>query len=222
MIDLGSDVALHALAEGTAHGAEHLGTHLGAHGAARAIGVLAPFVVSGSMGTFTAFQLAVDKPAARGEAIGRGFSSDQARFAGAMITEVAARGLLPAGYVPFQRALVVGTGSLSQSAGFRLATKIQTDIDKGEPQAVAFRDALVSSVRMGIDAAHLHHIDSRETLEGLLSGNSEFRGRYETDAGFQLGVRAAMWQARVHPEDFANAERERGLQTTAMQLAQGA
>jgi len=222
ILDLGGDFVTHGLAEGAVEGVHHLVERLGAHAAAGAIDAAAPWVVTAPMSTITLFELSVDKPASRGEAIDHGLSSDQARFAAAMITEVAAPGLLPAGYLPFQQARVVGTGSMSQSKGFLLATKIQTDIGKGDAQALAFRDALVSSVRMGIDAAHLYHIDSREALDGLLAGNSEFRERYEKDAGFQIGVCAAMWQARVHPEDFANAERERGLQTTAMQLAQGA
>lgn len=220
-IDLGREVGLHIAEDAAIRAAEQLAEHLGAHAVEHAITFLGHVGLC-AVGTYNAFELSVGKPAEQGEAIGRGLLSDQARFAGAMITEVAAPGLLPAEYVASQRASLVGTGSLFNSPGFVLATKIETDIAKGNGDAVAFRDALVSSVRMGIDAVHLRHVDSRERLDGLLAADPDFRQRYDTDAGFQIGVRAALWQAQVHPDDFANAERERGLQTTTIQLAQGA
>jgi hypothetical protein len=173
-------------------------------------------------GTVGAFELSVVKPLERGEALGRGLTSDQARFAGAMVAHLADPTLLPRGYLESQRAQVIAPGTFNKSEPVKLAAQITTDIAKGDPEAIAFRDALVSSVRAGLDAAHQRHIDSQESLDKLKEQDSQFRTVYETDPGFQIGVRAGLWQAKAHPADFARAERETGENAAAIQLARGA
>jgi hypothetical protein len=224
-VDAFDVVASHAFWHQAGDAADYAAERIGGHAAGRVATIAnTAFLYFSAIyeGTKTAFELSVDKPAERGEQIGRALLSDQSRFAAAMVVQLDDDKLLPTGYVAAQRDSVVGTGSFNRSPGVLLATRIQADIAAGNPEAIAFRDQLVASVRSGLDAAYLRHIDSPAKLEQLKASDPEFRAQYSGDPGFQLGVRAALWQAQTHPNDFIQAEDQRGVQAATIQLAQGA
>jgi hypothetical protein len=181
----------------------------------------ASIVSSAIAGTLTAFELAIVKPSERGQVLSQAYASDQARFAAVLMAQVADPTLLPAGYAESLKGAMVGSGSFFNSTAVIMATRMQTDIAKGDAAAIAFRDHLLASMRSGVDAALAYHIDSQAALDQRSERDPAFRNRYGLDAGFQIGVRAAIWQANIFPDDFVKAERDRGLQTTTIQLAQG-
>lgn len=223
--DVFGAAAGHALWHEAGNAAEHAAERIGGPAAGRVATIAGTaFLYLSAMyeGTKTAFELSVSKPAERGEQIGRGLLSDQSRFAAAMVVQTADASLLPAGYVAAQRDSAVGTGSFNRSPGVLMATRIQADIASGNPEAIAFRDQLVASARSGLDTAYLRHVDSPAKLEQLMASDPEFRAQYGADPGFQLGVRAALWQAQTHPDDFIQAEDNRSVHTASIQLAQGA
>jgi hypothetical protein len=212
---IGEEVASHALFTGL----EHLVGHVFNETAAGAVAV-AGYALTGWSGTKLAHELSVEKPLERGQELGKGIVSDQARLTAAEVIEVAAPGVLPDGYVQSLSKTVNGT-VFFQSKANNMAAQINVDIANGDPEAIALRDALVSGARSGLDAAYQRHIDSTAALEQLRASDPDFRRLYDGDPGFQLGVRAALWQAQTHPADFAGAEQARGVQTTTIQLARG-
>jgi len=224
-VDVFGAAASHAFWHEAGNAAEHAAERVGGHVAGR-VGAIANtaylYLSAIYEGTKTALELSVVKPAERGEQISRGLLSDQSRFAAAMVVQLADDKLLPPEYVAAQRDSLVGSGSFNRSPGVLLATRIEADIAAGNPEAIAFRDQLVASVRSGLDTAYLRHIDSPATLEQLKVSDPEFRAQYASDPGFQLGVRAALWQAQTHPDDFIRAEDSRGVHAATIQLAQGA
>jgi hypothetical protein len=183
-------------------------------------GILA--ALSAVTGTVAAFEYAVNKPMDQGEALVRGYASDQARFAGALIAQVTDATLLPSGYVESLKGGVVGSGSFFNSPANKMATQVLARAAGGDAAAIAFRDHLISSIRSGSDAAHLNHLDSQAKLDQLLKSDTAFNSRYHADPGFQIGLRAAVWQAQIFPDDFVRAESSRALQTATIQLSRGA
>jgi hypothetical protein len=223
--DAFAKVAGHLFWHKAERAAEQVAERVGGPAFGRAVAAVSTvylYLSAVSEGTIGAFELSVGMPADRGNEILRGWTSDQSRFAEAMVVATADDKLLPAGYVAAQQNSLVGSGRLNESAGMRLATRIQNDIGKGNPQAIAFRDQLLASVRSGLDTAYLRHIDSPVKVEKLMASDPEFRAQYSTDPGFQLGVRAALWQAQTQPDSFIQAEDSRGVHTASIQLAQGA
>jgi hypothetical protein len=208
-------------------GAKHATVHL-AKGAAELLGSTRivgfiekynPYLVAFT-GTLDAFELAVLKPAERGEALAHAAASDSARFVATAIVNLTDPKLLPNGYVVSERVRMKNPGQNSPS--MIMAARIQTDIAKGDSEAIAFRDALVTSTRAGLDAVYQLHIDSKEALDKVFAGDAELRARFETDPGFQIGVRAGLWQAQTYPEKFAQAESLRGEFSALISLSRSA
>jgi hypothetical protein len=211
-VDAVADVAMEELNDHVGeHMAESAAEKLGGAALERAATMAATVYLVAKL-TQKALEIAVDAPASRGEELARSRDADAARYVIAAVVQSADSTLLPDGYLAAVHQRVVGTGpgaTQFRNPAFQVAGNIAGQAANGDPEAIQFRDTMKRCVSEGLSFAHANDIRTPEALAERREHDPAFEERWEKDAGFQVGVRAAMWQAEHHPDQFDATSRER-------------
>lgn len=200
-------VGEHVVEHPIEHGLEKAG-----HATAAALMSFLSYAKIGYEGTKKLHELVVDKPTEQGKELAQARDADAARYVIAAVVQTADPTILPDGYLAEAHRQVVGSdpgATQFRNPAFQVAGNIAGQAANGDPEAVQFRDTMKRCVSEGVALAHAKDLRTPEALAELREHDPEFEKRWEADAGFQVGVRAAIWQAQNHPDQFDAANRER-------------
>lgn len=167
--------------------------------------------------------LACDVPAERGEELRAALTTDQARLAEAMLVGVAAPDALPPRFVASESRRVTGArdGAPMNGLAFTLASRVHSDASAGDAEAKRFVEGLVASARKGLADAQALGIGRSLTIDEARRW-PDFRERMAREPGYELGVRAAAWQAVHDPDAYAAARVATAERLGAAQLSRPA
>lgn len=211
------EAGIHVVAEKLEHALETAGCERLA-----TLTAVGAYANAGLEGTKALYAFAVTKAMRQGKALDAGRDADAARFVIAAVVQHTAPGVLPDGYLAAAGQQVVGKGpwaTTDSNPAVMIAGNLLGQAENGEPDAIRFRDTMKRCVSEGVATAHAKNLRSPEALAALREHDAEFAKRWDADAGFQVGVRAAIWQAQTHPEQYDAAHRERAELQMTLQTA---
>jgi hypothetical protein len=211
----------HLLADGAAAGSVHYLKHQVIERAPEMIGNLVGSVaveqILGKLGlaytyidtaievTEKAYDVAVRQPMERGAALSAARERDQQNLSLILLLNYADPSALPSGYLPTEMSRVAGARwreHLNQNVAFQRLTPMLARLAENDPEATLAMRSMLSAAREGTAAAYQNAIADQATLTALLSTSRDFRLRFELDAAFRIGIKAVMWQAATHTDEY--------------------
>lgn len=125
----------------------------------------------------------------------------------AFVADQSKKGVFPEGYIASRRdTLMGGAGKLGDARHTpHVVNTVVAQMDKaveanhaGAKQYVSY---WATNASAGVREAQAENIRDQRSLD-VACKDPKFKSTFENDAAFREGVRAGMWQARVHPEAF--------------------